>query len=107
MGHGRIGCKHCDWKGYSKRAFWSGEKEEIIVTPCSSCKDRRGYNLYVKRKYGKETTLKILDEGEQLADVIDFQKYKDNKELRYYDKEESKELGDEQFRKFGEIPRTD
>ncbi|MDB4330496.1 hypothetical protein N9948_02125 [bacterium] len=104
---GRVGCKHCHWKGYTKHGFWNGEKEEVTVAVCSECKDKRGYNLYVKNKYGKGENLHLLPGQEPDADVIDFQKYKDNQEMSYIDEKEKKELGKKQLEEYGEIPKSE
>ena len=103
--HGHFGCEHCNWNGYTKHSFFNGKSVEVSVTPCSVCKDTRGYNLYIKQKYGKENTLKVLEGRESVADVIDFQKYKDSQEILYYSKDEIKYMGERQFQDFGEIPR--
>lgn len=79
MSQGRFGCKECNWKGYKKFPFWNGEKQEITVTICSSCKDVKGYNLYIKSKYGKNSI--DLENNK----VIDFQSYKLKKEIIYID----------------------
>ena len=102
---GKLGCPHCNWSGVTKHSFWNGEKEELTATLCSQCKDTRGYSLYVKQRYSNGTTLQVLEGKDKLADVIDFYRYKDNGEMRYYNKEESAELGKKQFEEFGEIPR--
>jgi len=103
----RIGCKYCKYKGYVKQAFWNGEKQEVTVSVCSQCKDKRGYNLYVKKKYGTVDNLHLLPGQEPEADIIDFQKYKDDSEMSYYSEEECKELGEKQYEEYGEIPRSD
>jgi hypothetical protein len=106
---GRIGCSHCNWKGYKKYPFWNGEKEEITVTLCSSCKDVRGYSAYVKNKYGKlnKNNVFLIDGSESLADVIDFDKYRDSNELQYINQDECERMAERQFEEFGEIPRMD
>jgi len=104
---GKIGCKSCNWKGYTKHAFWNGEKEEFTVTVCSQCKDARGYHAYVKGKYGKADSLHLLPGQEPSADVIDFQKYKDSGEMKYYEKDETGKLAKEQFETYGEIPKRE
>jgi hypothetical protein len=102
---GRIGCSHCNWKGYKKYPFWNGEKEEVTVSLCSNCKDIRGYSAYIKSRYGKKNNLVLLNNGESLADVIDFYKFKDLKELSYLSSEECLDLAKKQLEEFGEIPR--
>jgi len=104
---GRLGCERCNWQGYIKRSFWSGEKEEVTVTVCSQCKDVRGYHMYVRQKYGNHSNIHVLDGGEPLAEVIDFETYKSSKELKYYDKKDYDDLAKKQFEEYGEIPRLD
>ncbi len=104
---GRIGCPHCNWKGYKKYPFWNGDKEEVTVSPCSKCKDIRGYSAYIKSRYSKKSNVVLLSNGEPLADVIDFNKYKDLEELSYINLEQCEFLAKKQFEEFGEIPRAD
>jgi len=50
----RIGCKYCNFKGYTKHSFHTGslDDESVSVAICSYCKDSRGYYAYVRSKYG-------------------------------------------------------
>jgi len=104
---GRVGCSHCNWKGFKKYPFWNGDKEEVTVSPCSKCKDIRGYSAYIKSRYSKKNNVVLINGGELLADVIDFYKYKELGELTYLDQAECDSLAERQFKEFGEIPRSD
>jgi len=77
----RIGCKFCNYKGYTKHSFYAGSDDasNITVSICSHCKDARGYYAYVKNKYGntKETS---EENKESIAKVLDFNSYIKNKE---------------------------
>lgn len=104
---GRIGCSHCNWKGYKKYPFWNGEKEEVTVSPCSKCKDIRGYSAYIKSRYSKKSNVVSLVDQNPLADVIDFNEYKELSKISYLGIEKCAELAKKQFEEFGEIPRAE
>jgi len=77
----RIGCKHCNFKGYVKSAVFNGaddsEEGSISVSVCSRCKDVRGYHAYVKNKYGpQKNNVVSLVEEEPTATVLDFNEFK-------------------------------
>ena len=76
----RIGCKHCNYKGYTKNALLGGSPDEeggYSVTVCSHCKDARGYYAYVRNKYGspKNNVVSLVEE-EPTATVLDFNEFK-------------------------------
>ncbi len=79
----RIGCRHCNFRGYTKNTIFSGadgEEDSTSVGVCPHCKDTRGYSAYVKNKYGSnKSNLVLLEEKEPLADVIDFNEFKQRK----------------------------
>jgi len=79
----KIGCKHCNFKGYVKHSFYgSGEEEDSVsVSICSHCKDSRGYYAYVRNKYGtqKDNVVKLVEE-EPMAEVLDFNEFKKRKD---------------------------
>lgn len=102
---GRLGCSKCNWKGYVRSSYFNGESEETIVSVCSSCNDKRGYNLYVKNKYGNPNNVLSLDGLPHQADVIDFDIYKKEGELVYYSKEDCYQLAVKQKLRYGKIPR--
>ena len=82
----RLGCKHCNFKGYVKYAFNSSSEEDegsVSVSICSHCKDARGYYAYVRNKYGtptKEDNILKLADPEPLAKVLDFNEFKQRKD---------------------------
>ena len=76
----RIGCRHCNFKGYTKSALLGGSSDEeggYSVAICSHCKDARGYYAYVRNKYGnqKDNVVKLVEE-EPTATVLDFNDFK-------------------------------
>lgn len=104
---GKLGCYDCNWTGVTRHTFWNGETEETSVTMCSKCKDTVGYSIYIKNKYSNQSNLRILDGGVQLATVIDFEIFKESKEMKYYSKEEAEKMGNVQFLRFGQISKRD
>jgi len=79
----KIGCKHCNFKGYVKFAMLGSSPDEegaYSVAICSHCKDARGYYAYVRNKYGKQSNVLTMVEEEPLADVLDFNAFKKKKE---------------------------
>lgn len=76
----RYGCRHCNFKGYTKHSFLGGDKgeESVTVSICSHCKDPRGYYDYVRNKYGspqKNNLVQLINE-EPMAKVLDFVEFK-------------------------------
>jgi len=80
----RIGCKHCNYKGYVKHSFYGGGEDgdegTVTVSICSHCEDSRGYHAYVKNKYGtqKDNVVQLVEE-EPTATVLDFNEFKKRK----------------------------
>ena len=77
----RIGCRHCNFKGYVKYSVFNGaddsEEGSLSVSVCSHCKDTRGYYAYVRNKYGSlKNNLVNLVEEESTATLLDFNEFK-------------------------------
>jgi len=86
----RIGCKHCNFKGYVKHFFAGGpnaDEESVSVSICSHCKDARGYYAYVRNKYGhnKDDNIVQLVEEDTLATVLDFNEFKRKRKTKTED----------------------
>lgn len=78
----RIGCEHCNYKGYVKHSFIGGadNEESVSVTVCSHCKDARGYYAYVRNKYGKNKDDNVLElVKEPMGKVLDFVSFKEKR----------------------------
>jgi len=76
----RVGCKHCNFKGYVKSAVLGTNPNEeggYSVTVCSHCKDSRGYYAYVRNKYGSSKKEEFTEEPE--AKILDFNEFKERK----------------------------
>lgn len=76
----KLGCKHCNYKGYTRTALLGGSAEEeggFSVSVCSHCGDARGYYAYVKNTYGslKNNVINLVEE-EPTATVLDFNEFK-------------------------------
>ena len=76
----RIGCKHCNYKGYTKNALIGGSSEDggvYSVQVCPHCKDYRGYYAYVRNKYGsqKNNVLNLVAEEPEVK-ILDFNEFK-------------------------------
>lgn len=75
----KIGCRHCNFRGYVKYGMLGASEDEeggLSVSVCSHCKDARGYYAYVRNKYGKKDNVVQLVEEEALCDVLDFNEFK-------------------------------
>ena len=78
----KVGCRHCNFRGYMKYSLLGGTDEEgsVSVSVCSHCKDTRGYYAYIKNKYGtqKDNVINLVVE-EPSAEVLDFNEFKRRK----------------------------
>jgi len=73
----RIGCKHCDFKGYIKSSVFKGaddsDEGSTSVRVCSHCEDYRGYHAYVRSKYGSKKSTIV---EKPTAKILGFNEYK-------------------------------